>query len=90
MNNRIKGIEARLSAAVPGPWVKHDFGYPGQEEPSSIVVHAGKFDWQAISEGEFIASIPAWDSQEDANAEFIANAPADIAYLLAELRKDSK
>lgn len=77
-------IRARAEAATPGPWSAHDFGYPGEEEPSSIVIHTGKFDWNAIREGETaIACLPAWDRQESDNAEFIAHARTDVEHLVA-------
>ena len=84
--DRLAEIQARADAATDGPWAAHAFGYPGQEEPSSIVVHRGNFDWQAISDGEFVASMPMWDRQESDDADFIAHARTDVPALVAALR----
>lgn len=83
----IAQARARCEQATPGPWSRHDFGYPGQEEPSSIVVHAGRFDWRSIEEGGFVAMTPAWDAQENDNAEFIAAARTDLPRALAALER---
>lgn len=81
--SKLDAIAARLEAATPGPWSAHDFGYPGQDEPSSIVIHTGEFDWNGIRYGETeVIAHTDWDSQPAANAEFIAHAPTDIAALL--------
>lgn len=86
---RLTEIEARAAAATEGPWSPHDFGHQGEEEPSSIVVHTGRFDWQAIYDGEdspAVAWMPGWDSQEDSNARFITAARQDVPALTAALR----
>ena len=85
MIQALEEIRGRHAVISEYPWKKHDFGYPGQEEPSSIVIHQGKFTWQAISEGDFIASFPGADRDEDNNADFLANAPVDVEKLLAAL-----
>lgn len=85
---RQEAIRARLAEATPGPWSAHAFGSPGEEEPSSIVVHAGAFDWDALRDGEgAIAWMPACDSPEWCDAELIAHAPEDIAHLLGEVER---
>lgn len=71
----------RADAATEGPWDRHDFGHAGEQEPSSIVVHTGRFDWTDLNDPEgtsAVAWMGAWDSQEDANAEFIAAARDDV------------
>lgn len=85
MIKELEGIRSRRAAIGEADWRKHDFGYPGEEEPSSIIIHEGRFNWRAISEGEFIASFPGADRDEDDRAEFVANAPADMSGLLAAL-----
>jgi hypothetical protein len=67
-------IQARLSAATPGPWElfgslpqwenEEDLSFGPDNAPEVGIVKEGLGD-----------------------AEFIAAAPADVAYLLAELRK---
>lgn len=86
---QLDAIQARADAATEGPWRTGDFGYPGQDEPSSIIIHRGPFNWRAINEGEYVAAMPAWDSQEGANAEFIANARTDVPALLALVREQA-
>jgi hypothetical protein len=86
--NRREEIRRRLNAATLGPWKAHDFGYPGEQEPSSIVIHTGEFNWRDIQDGDFIVTTPLWDRQEDDDAQFIANSREDVEYLLDEL--DSK
>lgn len=58
--------------ATPGPWDHHSFGNSGSDEPETIIVHAGAFDWPAINGGDFIVSTPRWDADEDMNARHIA------------------
>ena len=82
MSERIEQIKTRLEAATPGPWKWHDFASTYTDEPETIIVHTGNFDWEAIADGEYIAAMSAWDSQQATDAEFIANAPADVAFLL--------
>ena len=85
--NRLKEIQDRADAATEGPWSSHAFGYSGEGEPSSIVVHHDKFNWQAVRDGEFVASMPRWDAQESDDAEFIAHARADVPRLVEALRR---
>lgn len=57
---RLRELEA---AATRGPWKASAFGTAGDEEPSSLVVHAGPFDWEAIRYGE--ADVAAWCDYDD-------------------------
>ena len=84
--DRLDKIQARADAATDGPWSSHAFGYSGDGEPSSIVVHHGKFNWQAVRDGEFVASMPRWDAQESDDAVFIAHARTDVPALVAAVR----
>lgn len=100
---RLGEIEARLAAATPGPWVAHDLSdavyspddktgwwwvwqesklpyYGAVMEPTDRSPNDGSIGVAAIEDNHT-------GVQEKADAEFIANAPADVAYLLAELRK---
>ena len=65
---RLDEIQARLSAATPGPW--EIIG--GNEYLTGIDVAIGSWDEGGIRLRD---------------AEFIAMAPGDVRYLLAELRK---
>lgn len=82
VTQRLAEMRDRSRGATPGPWSRHDFGYAGEQEPSSIVIHTGRFDHAAIREGETVIASMAWDSQEDVNAEFIAHARTDLDDLL--------
>lgn len=80
---RIEEIQSRLSKATPGPWEEHQdvvrIGFE-EMEPLSVVKcvrTSGK------TEVHYVAP---WVNNED-DQTFIAAAPADVAYLLAELRK---
>lgn len=100
---RLGEIEGRLSKATPGPWVLHDMSdavyspddnsgwwwvwqesrlpyYGGVMEPTDRSPNDGSIGYAAIDDNRT-------GVQEKADAEFIAAAPADVAYLLAELRK---
>lgn len=68
---RVGEIEARLAAATPGPW------FLDADGDSGVYTEA-----RASNSSSEIAS--AFRREDEA---FIAHAPADVAYLLAELRK---
>lgn len=77
----LAAAQARADAATHGPWSAHDFGHAGQDEPSSIVVHTGRFDWSDLSDADgssAVAWMPAWDQQESDNASLIAAARTDV------------
>lgn len=67
----IEEIQARLKAAESGPWK-----YPNPKWPGIVTSRHGCL-WDP-STGQI---------NDDADAEFIAHAPEDIAYLLSELNK---
>ena len=77
MSDRIAEIRERLERATPGPW----------QAISSGRAHGDH--WYVTDAGEAIASIHASDGededQREPDAEFIAHAPEDIAFLLARL-----
>ena len=68
---RIEEIQSRLAKAEPGPWFLDSDGVS-----IYYVFHNGDtLDRDRLAESS------------GADAEFIANAPTDLAYLLTELRK---
>lgn len=89
--NRNKEIRQRLESATPGPWEADVYG---------------EYVWEAKhkSDGSMIAEMRGWghltgtQKLDDeaaaqvqlANAEFIANAPSDIAYLLERVEQLEK
>jgi hypothetical protein len=74
--SRIDAIKARLAAATPGPWKARTTGVAGGDH------------WYVCDKDQSIASIHASDGEDEAqrepDAEFIANAPTDVAHLLNE------
>ena len=81
-------IRERAEAATKGPWRSHDFGHAGEEEPSSIVVHVGKFDHSDLLTYDTetaVAWMPRWERQESDDAAFIAHARDDVPDLLSEV-----
>jgi len=78
---RLGEIEARLAAARQGPWLVND-----EEQTVRVEDEDGKWFGEIMYDRS--AEHPTyWVSEFRPDAEFIANAPADVAYLLAELRK---
>ena len=77
---RLDEIQARLDAATPGPWETMRSGLLG----TRVVRVDG--EWDGLIPDEFVTLVtPALRIYCD--ADLIANAPADLAFLLAELRK---
>lgn len=74
MSDWLDAIEARLAAATPGPWV---LDWPGQCCATYCVVAVAGADETSVAHN--VTSKPA-------DADFIANAPADIARLMKALR----
>lgn len=77
--DRVAEIRARHDAATPGPWVAHTGRYDdlhfGDCGPAAGVRMSGR------ERGFFVPGFPP------ADAEFIAHAPADIGWLLAEVAR---
>jgi len=75
-------IEARLAAATPGPW-------------RPVLANNSDSHWGVAVEGRDFPSIAYAHAQYDgygngstkADADLIANAPTDLAYLLAENKR---
>ncbi|MEZ5245220.1 MAG: hypothetical protein R2707_09005 [Acidimicrobiales bacterium] len=90
-------IEDRLSNSTPGPWFRYAFNDDKfttsiavatvpQPQPTS---HRGRFPDVPL---ESFVALTMWPDvfssyQADADASFIANAPTDIAALIAEVRR---
>lgn len=70
MTDRLQEIRARLNAATPGPWHRHD------DEP-----------WVTNSATPPMRIIATGLRGQRENAELIAHAPADIAWLLDEVER---
>ncbi len=77
----IAKIEARLNEATPGPWESMTEETPDGENIYYTVSRRGAKEFDRLAE---VADV---GPQGQADAEFIAHAPEDIAFLLAELKK---
>jgi hypothetical protein len=84
---KIDDIKQRLDAATPGKWVKLDFllGVVQKEDDTGSVCFCDTRPQDAAP--FFVNKNELWVKQVDANAAFIATAPADIRYLLAEVER---
>ena len=83
MTDRLTEIEARAKAATPGPWHATDNWYDG---PLHGVASADGHEFVGISHGER-PTTEVNEAQEKADATFIAAAPDDIAWLVAEVKR---
>lgn len=81
---QLSEIEARLRAATPGPWTKDPRG-GGVVRGSTLIefVRGSSYTQVALAVG--LHEKEAGGQEE--NATFIANAPADIAALIAEVER---
>lgn len=83
--NRIAEVKARLEAATPGPWAreanKNNEFHPEVEWTQTILT---------ADEEAFICIAEAFGEDDKDNFELIANAPSDIAFLLALAEKYEK
>lgn len=82
MTDRIAEIEERMSKATPGQWQIDHGGMPQDSGFSISSKGEGEHPWHLVCE--------RWPCSEldyrPADAQFIANARDDIAYLLAALK----
>lgn len=77
---RLAEIKARLAAATPGPWQAHLSNTPPHYLATPVVSH------KCGPAGDRLGRFVLWDGdpeQADKDALIIANAPTDIADLLA-------
>ena len=84
MNERIQKIKSRHAEATPGPWTHSRWAH------GYVVTDDDKFDVVAsVVEYRENGTIESKFGGEKslANREFIARAPEDIAYLLAEVER---
>lgn len=82
----LEPIKARLAAATPGPWEPNIYS----ERPPIVVAMTSHLPMvgrngfrEVICEHQSIH----YDSQVEANARLIANAPTDLAALVAEVER---
>lgn len=75
MKNRLEEIEKRLAAATPGPWAEHTSGHYGLEGLSKEV--------KSVPNRVSICDMVYGTSYD---RDLIANAPTDIAALLAVVK----
>ena len=84
--SRLDEIKARLEAATPGPWVSDDSNI--FSVPLGKMRHMGKMRHKGSCRplGFIATTTQGYDNFEN-NEDFIANAPADIAFLLSEIER---
>lgn len=80
---RLAALRSNLAAATPGPWEFDSY--------CRVLAPMAHLD-DAEHYGNIVAWVPAWHGDtackpHDDNAELIANAPADLAWLLAEVER---
>jgi len=87
---RLDAITARLEAATPGPWTVDAMDAGHSRYEMNVWVAAGNGDQVCDMDG-LNRSHNEEHAKDDgyADAEFIANAPADVAYLLDLARKQA-
>ena len=84
----LQAIEARLAAATPGPWKAQDFVAAPTEDAGSAVVKQGNGGLVAYALRSGAVEHEWYDKPQcDADAEFIAHAPADMRALLDEVER---
>jgi hypothetical protein len=81
MSVRLDEITARLNQATPGPWDSMTEETPDGENIYYTVSQRGAKEYDRLVE------LADSGMQGRRDAEFIAHAPDDIAYLLGELKK---
>lgn len=84
MNRRIEQIQSRLDAATKGKWLRDNSADPdGANFTENVTVGA----WDvAICPGGNTPPEGGRREQAANDADFIANAPSDITYLLESIR----
>ena len=98
-DTQLAEIEARHTAATPGPWGVYEFGGSSMIDVAAALEDTGT-GYRARREicrleDEPLDNDPThreWTAEEDwaqvqADAQFIAHAPEDVAALLAEIRR---
>ena len=68
-----RGIAA---AATPGPWTASDFGHPGDQEPTSRVIHQPPFVWRDLRDGEGAIAWCSGDNDFDDATHIATQDPA--------------
>ena len=92
---KLEAIRKRLERATPGPWfvAEQPFDdrstavYGDNKAQVSIDPHGARFIADCDVTMEWTEGEPDQSVFDRANARFIANAPTDIAYLLATVEK---
>lgn len=95
MQKRLSEIKERLERATPGPWfvAEQPFDdrstavYGDNKAQVSIDPHGARFIADCDVTMEWTEGEPDQSVFDRANARFIANAPTDIAHLLATVEK---
>lgn len=91
-NERLKSIKERLEAATPGPWRMGSLSSynAATGEPEAFVYRLDSKDERETYHNRICVRGHEDAMDCDADAEFIANAPSDIGYLLALVERYEK
>ncbi len=81
--NRVDEIQQRLAAATPGPWTLERPTRWSQVPPEPILRIWSDSAYRAVALIEETANLPS-STFTAPDAELIAHAPEDLAYLLSE------
>jgi hypothetical protein len=94
---RLDAIQARKDAASPGPWEASQGAtsdgselvttYQQKTEFLALSLNSGRSGLWLVDNSEVIPAVTGDGPRAKANAEFIANAPTDIGFLLDLARK---
>ena len=87
MSDRIAEIENRLNAATPGSWATNGMDAGHSKYEMNIWVESENGDFICDMDGLTRSDNEKANDDGSADSNFIAHAPSDVAYLLAELRK---
>ena len=83
MNDRIEEIRERLGKATPGPWGTKYVVNNDEDWEYTEIVH----DYTTRNGDVWPNQVLACVDLNEHDGDFIANAPADVAFLLAEVER---
>lgn len=90
--DRLPEILARLAAATPGPWRSNAKGKVGEDWLIGFIVDCGEGEWDGkysdwIVTTDCLRASQCVSGGAKEDAEFIAHAPTDIAWLAGEVER---
>jgi len=82
---RVETIERRVREATAGPWLRAGDGV--EELPDVLAANGGSLIATVAGGSVRVSQMGRLPKQRRDNAELIANAPTDLAFLCAEVRR---